>query len=163
LINIKSGVYKISFKPEGYVQVGTSSDGDSGGVEELEEDDLLDDDDDPKDNIKKTEDEPKKVSDQGPAEGRQSDKPQGGDGSSSGGASGGGKSVKRALLFEDEGIPSHKDSLAVDCANLLGAMELEGDDVEDDNLEEDRDMVLQDDNEKTHLPKESELHYYRYQ
>lgn len=47
----KAGVYKVSFKPQGYVQAGNSIDGDSGGVEELEEDDLLDDDD-PKDNLK---------------------------------------------------------------------------------------------------------------
>jgi hypothetical protein len=74
---IKTGVYKISFKPEGYVQAGNSSDGDSRGVEELEEDNLLDDDD-PKDNLKGKDDELKKDSDQGPTEGKlpeQSNKP----------------------------------------------------------------------------------------
>ena len=63
----KAGVYKISFNLEGYVQADNSTDGDSGGVEELEEDHLLDDDD-PKDNPKENDDDPKKDKDHEPQE-----------------------------------------------------------------------------------------------
>jgi hypothetical protein len=74
----KTGVYKVSFKPEGFVQVDNSSEGDSGGVEELEEDDLLDDDD-PKDNLKGDDVEPKQDNGHGASEGKlpeKTDKPQ---------------------------------------------------------------------------------------
>ena len=97
----KAGVYKISFNPEGYVQVDNSTDGDSGDVEELEEEDLLDDDD-PKDIPKGNDDDPKKDKEHEPRE-RQipkpSDKPHGG-----GSSAAGSKSAKRALLFEDDSV-----------------------------------------------------------
>ncbi|CAD6255706.1 unnamed protein product [Miscanthus lutarioriparius] len=78
----KARVYKISFNLEGYVQADNSTDGDSGGVEELEEDHLLDDDD-PNDNPKENDDDPKKDKDHEPQERElpePSDKPQGEDG-----------------------------------------------------------------------------------
>jgi len=144
-------VYKISFNLEGYVQADNSTDGDSGGVEELEEDHLLDDDD-PKDNPKENDDDPKKDKDHEPQERElpePSNKPHGG-----GSSSAGGKSSKRALLFEEDSFPSQKDVLAIDCANLLGAMELEVEDGDDEVIEDESSLMLHDDNERIQLPDE---------
>jgi hypothetical protein len=121
-----------------------------GGVEELEEDDLLDDDD-PKDYNKENDDQPKKDNEQEPKDGKiyePSDKQQGGN------SSAGGKSVKRALLFEDDCIPSQIDVVTINCASLLGAMELEGDEIEDEDVEDDSLMELQEDRETIQLPDE---------
>ena len=133
------------------IQADNSTDGDSGDVEELEEDDLLDDDE-PKDNPKGNDDDPKKDKDHEPRERElpePSDKPQGG-----GSSSAGGKSAKRALLFEDDSFPTQKDALAIDCANLLGATELEVEDADDEVLEDESSLMLYDDNEKIQLPDE---------
>ncbi|XP_066365604.1 uncharacterized protein [Miscanthus floridulus] len=147
----KARVYKISFNPEGYVQVDNSTDGDSGDVEELEEDDLLDDDD-PKDIPKGNDDDPKKDKEHEPREREipePSDKPHGG-----GSSAAGSKSTKRALLFEDDSVTTQKDVLAIDCANLLGAMELEVEDGDDEVIEDESSLMLHDDNERIQLPDE---------
>jgi len=62
--------------------------------------------------------------------------------------------AKRAILFEDDSFPTQKDALAIYCANLLGAMELEVEDADDQVLEDEISLMLHDDNERIQLPDE---------
>ena len=57
-------------------------------------------------------------------------------------------------MFEDDSFPTQKDALAIYCANLLGAMELEVEDADDQVLEDESSLMLPDDNEKIQLPDE---------
>ena len=57
-------------------------------------------------------------------------------------------------MFEDDSFPTQKDALAIDCANLLGAMELEVEEADDEVLEDESSLMLPDDNEKIQLPDE---------
>jgi hypothetical protein len=146
----KNELYLINFKIEGFEQIENSTDGDDGGVEELEndDDDLLDDL--AKDKAKENE-SPKGKEDLEPKEGEGGGPPAGEQQRSKSG-NGGSKSVKRALFFDEDDDLSQK--VAGECVSLLEAMDLDGEDDESEDLNNMNEVLLQEDGEQVHLPDE---------
>lgn len=146
----KGGLYLIRFKTEDFVQIENYSDDDNdpdAGVEELEndDDDLLGDD--PNDTSTKNGENSKSGEDNGSKGGKETITVNETQGSKSAPARG--KSAKRVLLFEDD---DPKEALK--CVDLLRAMELEGDESEDEDVTLNINEMLQDDNEQVSLPDE---------
>jgi hypothetical protein len=132
----KGSLYLIKFKTEGFDQIDNPSDDDNNpyaGVKKTDDDDddLLGDD---------------PPASEAPLENGGSQKSGNGEGSQGGkvdipptneaqgrrSAPAGCKSVKRSLLFGDDEVLSPKET--IECADLLGAMELEGDEMDEEEL-----------------------------
>lgn len=150
-------LYLISFKTEGFEQKDNSSDdGSEKGDDDLDldEDDLLDEN--PKDKNTEKDARPE-GNDSGSngvgGSGQTADEGQGKLGSTSGG-----KSVKRVLNFEE--VIEVEQNNALECINLLRAMELDEDEVAMESVDMDISLEMQpgsevqDDSENLNLPKE---------
>jgi hypothetical protein len=143
----KSNLYLVEFKAEGFEQVDNPPDDGSnkgGGEEEPEE--------------SETQDGGAKDSDKSNKSGTEESKKNPEVGQSSAGdltkkgCTSGNKSIKRVLVFDDEGMEQQDGTL--ECVGLLKAMELVDEGESGDEREDNFDTLLQEDEELTQLPEE---------
>jgi hypothetical protein len=152
LLVFRNKIHLVMFTPEGYVQNGIPSENGSdkgGGGEKKDEDPRIDDDlsdtGHGEDEGDKSNDQNNK--DQNNSQGQLSTNEQG-----SKNTPGGSKNVKRLLQFDLDEMGDQIQTM--ECANLLGAMELDEEEAVAEEIDLPVESMVQDDEESSQLPEE---------